>query len=309
MTTVRDLFRFSPSFRVGSIIIVLVVVLLILSFFSPFDPEDRRVVPRNEPPSQEFVMGTTATGQDVFWLLTFAVRNTLLVAGLAVIIGRSIAVVVGMISGYVGGTLDRVLSSIVDTFIVIPRLPLLILIAFIMLGEMTVLALALLLGILDWAHPSKRYRAQILSLREREFTHTAVFAGMNTFKVVMQEHFPFLIPFLLADAVSGFLWAIGMEVTLSVLGLSDLNAPSIGTMIYWGNYYQALLTGRTWVLVAPIAASVLIVVGFYLISISLTRYLDPRTRVIRMQLKGKEQQKPRQPIEEPVSEQLQGIGS
>ncbi|HLV36627.1 MAG TPA: ABC transporter permease [Spirillospora sp.] len=309
MTTIRDLFRFSPSFRVGAAILALVLVLVILSFFSPYRPEARRVVPRNEPPSQTYLMGTTANGQDVLWLLTFAVRNTLIVAGLAVLIGRSIAVLVGMISGYVGGTLDRVLSSIVDTFIVIPRLPLLILIAFIMRGQMTVLALALLLGILDWAHPSKRYRAQILSLREREFTHTAVFAGMNTFKVVMQEHFPFLIPFLLADAVSGFLWAVGMEVTLSVLGLSDLNAPSIGTMIYWGNYYQALLTNRTWVLAAPIAASVVIVVGFYLVSISLTRYLDPRTRLSRLQVKGKPREPIQEPVAEPVKEPLQGISS
>ena len=73
----------------------------------------------------------------------------------------------------------------------------------------------------------------ILSLREREFTHTAIFSGMSAVKVVVQEHLPFLIPLLLADAVAGFLWAIGMEVTPSVLGLSDLSAPSIGALIFW----------------------------------------------------------------------------
>ncbi|MBZ0302650.1 MAG: ABC transporter permease [Anaerolineae bacterium] len=286
MTTVRDLFRFSPSFRYGAAILIVVAVLVILSFVSPYAPDKRRAVPRNEPPSAEYIMGTTSTGQDVFWMLTFAIRNTLIVAGVAVLIGRSIGVMLGMISGYLGGTVDRVLSSIVDSVIVIPRLPLVILIASILRGEMTILTLAILIGILDWAYPSKRYRAQILTLREREFTQTAVFAGMNTIKVVVQEHLPFLIPFLLADVVSGFLFAIGFEVTLSVLGLSDLGSQSIGTMIYWGNYYQALLTNRTWVLAAPIASSVIIVVGFYLISTSLSTYLDPRTRLSRMQVKG-----------------------
>ncbi len=285
MVAARDLFRFSPSFRIGSIILIIVAILVILSFLSPYAPDERRAVPRNEEPSGAFVLGTTSNGQDVFWMLTFAVRNTLLVAGLAVLIGRSIAVMLGMISGYVGGTLDRVLSSIVDSFIVIPRLPLLILLASLLRGQITVLSLALLLGFLDWAQPSKRYRAQILSLREREFTHTAIFSGMSTVKVVLREHLPFLIPLLMADVVSGFLWAIGMEVTLSILGLSDLNAPSIGTMIYWGNYYQALLTNRVWVLAAPIGASVIIVVGFYLVSLSLGRYLDPRTRLKRLQVK------------------------
>jgi peptide/nickel transport system permease protein len=243
-------------------------------------------VPRNEEPSREFILGTTSTGQDVFWMLTFAIRNTLIIAGVAVTIGRGIGVVLGMVSGYLGGTFDRVASSIVDSFIVIPRLPLVILIAAIMRGQISFLGLGVMLGLLDWANPSKRYRAQILSLREREFTYTGVFSGMSTLKIVMQEHLPFLIPFLLADVVSGFLFAIGFEVTLAVLGLGDLNSQSIGTMIYWGNYYQALLTNRTWVLIAPIAASVLTVIGFYLVSISLSVYLDPRTRLARMQVKG-----------------------
>jgi peptide/nickel transport system permease protein len=286
MIAVRDMFRFSPSFRFGIIALVIIFALAMLSFFSPYPPDDRRVVPRNEEPSGEFVFGTTSTGQDVFWMLTFAVRNSLMVAGLAVIIGRSIGVMIGMISGYLGGTVDRVISSIVDSFIVIPRLPILILIASIMRGQMTLFTLALLIGLLDWAHPSKRYRAQILTLREREFTHTAVFSGMNTLKIVLQEHLPFLIPLLLADLVSGFLFAIGMEVTLSILGLSDLNTQTIGTMIYWGNYYQSLLTNRVWVLAAPIVASIIIVIGFYLVSIALGQYLDPRTRLNRIEAKG-----------------------
>jgi peptide/nickel transport system permease protein len=286
MTIVRDLFRYSPSFRVGALILVVVLVLVALSFFSPYEPDDRRAVRRNEPPSREYILGTTSTGQDVFWMLTFAVRNTLIVAGIAVLIGRSIGVMLGMLSGYIGGTFDRVASSIVDSFIVIPRLPLVILIAAILRGHMTLLGLAVLLGLLDWAYPSKRYRAQILSLRERDFTYTGIFAGMNPVKIVAQEHLPFLIPFLLADVVSGFLFAIGFEVTLAVLGLSDLDSQSIGTMIYWGNYYQALLTNRTWVLIAPIAASIIIVVGFYLVSIGMSSYLDPRTRLARLQVKG-----------------------
>ena len=286
MVIVRDLLKYSPSFRIGFFIVVGVAMLVVLSFFSPYEPDDRRAVPRNEPPSTEFIMGTTSTGQDVFWMLTFAVRNTLIVAGIAVFISRSIGVTLGMFSGYVGGTPDRILSFLVDSFIVIPRLPLVILIASIMRGQMTMVGLGVLLGLLDWAFPSKRYRAQILSLREREFTYTGIFAGMSTFKIIFREHLPFLIPFLLADVVSGFLFAIGFEVTLAVLGLADLNTQSIGTQIYWGNYYQALLTNRTWVIIAPVAASVIIVIGFYLVAINLTEYLDPRTRLARMQVKG-----------------------
>lgn len=298
MAAIRDLFRFSPSFRYGAIILVGVFVLVVLSFFSPYEPDDRRAVARNEAPGGGYILGTTSQGQDVFWMLSFAIRNTLLVAGMSVLIGRSIGVLLGMMSGYLGGRVDRILSSIVDSVIVIPRLPLLILVASIMRGQMSILTLGLLIGLLDWAIPSKRYRSQILSLRERDFTHTSVFSGMSAFKIVTREHLPFLIPFLLADVVSGFLFAIGLEVTLSVLGLSDLDTQTIGTQIYWGNYYQALLTNRVWVLAAPIGASILVVVGFYLASVGLSSYLDPRTRLARLEVKAEKA--------EPVAGQTQG---
>jgi peptide/nickel transport system permease protein len=286
MIVFRDLLRYSPAFRIGAILLSLVLIMALLSFVSPYEPDDRRAVPRNEPPSAEYLLGTTSTGQDVFWMLTFAIRNTLIIAGIAVAISRSIGVTLGMTAGYLGGTFDRILSTFVDSFIVIPRLPLIILIASIMRGQLPMLALAVILGLMDWAYPSKRYRAQVFSLREREFTQTAVFAGMGTLNVVGREHLPFLIPFLLADVVSGFLFAIGFEVTLSVLGLSDLGAQTVGTMLYWGNYYQALLTGRTWVLIAPVVATIVLVVGFYLVSIGLGTYLDPRTRLLRLNVKG-----------------------
>ncbi len=283
LATIRDLFKYSPSFRFGSLILLLVAVMVALSSFSPYDPGKlRRKVKRNQPPSTEFVFGTTSQGEDVFWTMTFAIRNTLTISIIAVVIGRGIGVTLGMISGYFGGTFDRVTQSIIESIIVIPRLPLLILIGAILRGSLTIYSLGILIGLLDWAFPSKRYRAQILSLRERDFTHTAVFSGMSTVKIVIREHLPFIIPFMLADVISGFLFSIGIEVTLSYLGLANLDSPTIGTMIYWGNYYQSIWVGRTWVLIAPIVAAILMVLGFYLMSVGLAEYLDPRKRLVRL---------------------------
>ena len=282
MKIIIELFKFHLAFRIGITILIGILLLVLLSFVSPYEASERRVTPKNLAPSFVHLLGTTALGQDVFWLLTFSIRNSLIIAGLAVLIGRSMAVLIGSLSGYLGGVIDRILQSIVDSFIVIPRLPLLILISVIIKGGLGIWGLAILLGFLDIFWPSKRYRSQILTLREREFTHTAVFSGMNTFSIILKEHFPFFIPYLLADAVSGFLWAIGMEITLAILGLCDLTRPTIGTMIYWGNYYQALLSQRLWVLAAPVISSIFIVVAFYLISESLSEYLDPRTRLKRL---------------------------
>lgn len=254
-----------------------------MSVFSPYEEDRlRRKVKRNQPPSADFVFGTTSQGQDVFWSLTFAIRNTLIISGIAVFIGRGIGVSLGMISGYLGGIFDRAAQSIVESVIVVPRLPLLILIGSILRGSLTMFTLGILIGILDWAYPSKRYRAQVLSLRERDFTHTAVFSGMGSFKIVLREHLPFIIPFLLADVISGFLFSIGIEVTLSYLGLANLDSPTIGTMIYWGNYYQSIPAGRPWVMVVPMVTAILMVLGFYLMSVGLGEYLDPRKRLVRL---------------------------
>ena len=283
LTTIRDLFRFSPSFRFGSLILLVVAAFVLLSAFSPYEEDRlRRKVKRNQPPSADFVFGTTSQGQDVFWSLTFAIRNTLIISGIAVFIGRGIGVTLGMISGYLGGIFDRMAQSIVESVIVVPRLPLLILIGSILRGSLTMFTLGILIGILDWAYPSKRYRAQVLSLRERDFTHTAVFSGMGSFKIVLREHLPFIIPFLLADVISGFLFSIGIEVTLSYLGLANLDSPTIGTMIYWGNYYQSIPAGRPWVMVVPMVTAILMVLGFYLMSVGLGEYLDPRKRLVRL---------------------------
>lgn len=286
LVIVRDLIKCDKRFSVGLFVILIVISLVILSFFSPYGPTVRRVVSRNLLPSFEHPFGTNSLGQDIFWKLTYAIRNSLILGVLAALISRIIATANGLLSGYMGGTRDRILSTITDSFVVIPRLPILILLSFFLREKMSILTLAITLAALDWAWPSKRYRAQVLSLREREFTYTAVFSGMNTFKVVFKEHFPFLIPYMMADFISGFLWAIAMEITLSILGLSALTTPTIGTMIYWANYHQAMLRGIWWWISPPIIAGILTVVAFYMLSASISEYLDPRTRLQRIKMRA-----------------------
>ena len=282
MTVLKDLFLHDMKFRIGFIIIILILIIALLSFISPYGQEERRIANKNLELSWEHWLGTNAIGQDIFWMLTFAVRNSLFIGLISALISRCIAVVNGLFSGYLGGKIDRVLSTLTDSFIVVPKLPLLILFSFVFKGEITLLFMALLLGSLDWAWPSRRYRSQILSLREREFTFTAIFSGMKTPKVIYKEHLPFLIPYLMADTISGLLWAIGMEITLSALGLTNLRISTIGTMIYWANYYQSMLQGRWNWLGPPILASILTVLSFYLLSGSISAFLDPITRLKRI---------------------------
>ena len=98
LTTIRDLIPIQPVFSFWLVNSDSRCRFVILSAFSPYEEDRlRRKVKRNLPPSADFVFGTTSQGQDVFWSLTFAIRNTLIISGIAVFIGRGIGVTLGMI--------------------------------------------------------------------------------------------------------------------------------------------------------------------------------------------------------------------
>jgi peptide/nickel transport system permease protein len=78
------------------------------------------------------------------------------------------------------------------------------------------------------------------------------------------------------------MWAIGIETTLSVLGLTNLLVPTLGTTLYWAISYQALFLGYWWWIVFPVLIIVFLFVSIYLLSISISEYLDPRMRIQRI---------------------------
>jgi peptide/nickel transport system permease protein len=231
------------------------------------------------PPSPEYFFGTNSRGQDIFWWMTFAIRNSLLMGVITAVISRVIAIIVGLSAGYEGGWLDKFLMSINDSFIVLPLLPILILLGFLLRDIMNLFLLGVILGFFGWPYDARLIRSQVLSLRERQFTRTAVFSGTNSFSITMEEHLPFVLPIVFATTINNMLWAIGMEVTLSVLGLSDLTTPSIGTALFWANQHGALVAGVWWWIAAPTLVAIILFLGLYLFFTSINDYIDPRTRL------------------------------
>ena len=281
MESFRELMK-DGRFKFAFIVVCALALLSLLSFFSPYNPLKWNVVPRDLPPCWPHIFGTTSQGQDLFWQSTFAIRNSLIIALIASSISRVIAVIVGLIAGYRGGRVDTILMSINDSFVVMPLLPILILIASVMRENLTMVALGLILSLFGWAWDARVIRSQILSLREREFTYTAILSGTRTFSLVIKEYFPFIIPIMFATVINNMIWAIGMEVTLAVLGLTNIEVPTIGTMIHWAVNYQSLLLGYWWWILTPVVISILLFVALYLLSSSLSEYLDPRTRIQRI---------------------------
>jgi peptide/nickel transport system permease protein len=279
---IRDLFRFDRRFQVASVFLFFIIVLILLSFVSPYNVEKTFQVGMDLPPSLKHPFGTNTRGQDILFWMAFAVRNSLIIGILTALLSRIIAILVGLTAGYRGGLLDKFLMSINDSFVVIPILPILILINFMIRAQMSIFVLSFILGIFGWPWDARLIRAQVLSLKERDFTRTALYSGAGMLRISINEHLPFVLPVVFFTTINNMIWSIGMEVTLGVMGLSSITTPTLGSTIFWANNHQALIAGVWWWLAAPILVSIILFLGLYLLTSSINEYIDPRTRLRRM---------------------------
>jgi peptide/nickel transport system permease protein len=281
LKTFRDLFK-DYRFRFSFAVLVIILILAFLSFFSPYDPTLWNVVPKNLKPSAKYILGTDSNGQDIFWQATYAVRNSLIISLIAGLVSRVIAILVGMVAGYKGGTIDRVLMFLGDSLLVIPLFLIFVMFAMLVRQHMSLAVLGLMLSVFGWAWDARLIRSLVLSLREREFTMTAILSGTGTVRLVMNEFMPFTMPLIFSTFINNMAFAIGLEVTLALLGLVNLNIPTLGTMLNWALFSQSILLGRWWWILTPVILSLFVFVALYWLSVSISEYLDPRTRIQRV---------------------------
>ena len=281
MKVFRDLFR-DFRFVVSFIVLLVILILAALSSFSPYDPTLWNVVPRDMRPSAEYWLGTDSNGQDIFWQATFTIRNSLIISLIAGLVSRVIAILVGMVAGYKGGATDRILMFISDSLLVIPLFLIFVMLAMLVREHMNLVVLGLMLSLLTWPWDARLIRSMILSLREREFTKTAILSGTGTVKLVLNEYMPFTMPLIFSTLINNIGFAIGLEITLAIIGLVDLMIPTLGTMLNWALFYQSTFLGRWWWVLTPVVLSLFLFIALYWQSVSISEYLDPRTRIQRV---------------------------
>ena len=278
----RDLIRYNIEFAIGVVLISIVVIYAALSFFSPVDPSLIYMTIPDQPPSAQFWFGTNSRGQDMFWQLSAALRNSLIFGITVAVLSRIISITVSLLSGYVGGWLDRVLMFINDIFVAVPIFPVLELFYFVLRNNLDSFTLALVMACFGWPFDARLIRSVALSLKHREFTRHAVFAGMSTRKILLEEHLPYVMPIVFSTFMNNMLWSIGLEVTLAVLGFTNINNPTFGTVLYWANSHSAMVVGTWWWIVIPVILIVMTFLGLFLLAISMNEYIDPRSRLRRM---------------------------
>ena len=204
---------------------------LLAGVLAPGSPTAIDATAFQAPPSPTHLLGTDSVGRDVLSRLIYAARVSLTVGLLAVGMYVVIGTAVGAAAGYYGGTIDLVLSRLMDIMLSFPPL-IIILFAVSVFGRPSLWNVIIVLGLLGWPPVARLVRGQVLSLRQQEFVQAASALGASDVRVVGRHLLPNAMAPVLVAATFGTANAILVEAALSFLGMGvQPPTPSWGNML------------------------------------------------------------------------------
>ncbi len=267
----------SAKLVTGLVIVSAIVLFAIIAPFFTSDPRSS-ANPAMLPPQPGHWLGTTSLGYDVLAQLAEGARSSLLVGVTAGAIAIVLSVLFGIVGGYVGGFADDSLRMITGIMLVIPAIPLQIVIAS-YLQRRSLMLVAIILGVLGWAGSAVVLRAQALSLRTRDYVSAAKVAGEKTWRIILVEIMPNLLPLLAAQFLFAVILAILNEAGLSYLGLGPNGSITWGTILNDAQGGSALTRGAWWWFVPPGLMIALLGCGMSLINFAIDEIINPKLRL------------------------------
>lgn len=232
------------------------------------------------PPSSKYLLGTDYVGHDVFSQIVHGAGNVLYVGFGAAAIAMSLAIVIGLISGYYGGLVDNLLMRMTEIFLVIPFL--LILLVFLKIA--TTLApsgvgglstVTLMIGLFSWAPNARIIRGEVLRVKQHEYIEASLSLGASKWRIMFRHVLPNVLHIVIVLTTLQIATAILVEAAVSFLGFGDPNS------ITWGQQLQGAseaVKEAWWEGVFPGLFITLLVLGFSLLGNGLRDALDPRLR-------------------------------
>ncbi len=243
---------------------------------SPFDPAGLDLAHRLSPPSAVHLFGTDALGRDVLSRVLFGARVSLGVAISVVAISLLIGLVFGALAGFYGGWLDTVINVYLsNAFLALPGI--LLAVAVVAFLGPTLPDLIIALALPAWVGYARLVRAQVASLREREFVQAARSLGASDARLLLRSILPHVLQPLLVQAAVGMAAAVLAEATLSFLGLGvQPPAATWGSML---NEARSHLFEAPYLVSFPAFAVALCVLAFNLVGDGLRDALDPHRSI------------------------------
>lgn len=247
--------------RVGAIILgVLGFVALLAPVLFPGDPQ-AIAGPALVKPFTDWTLpfGTDRLGRDVLAGIVHGARVSLLVGLATATVAIGFGALVGVTAGFAGGIVDEVLMRVAEAFQTVPAF--LLALAFVSVVGPSVSVVIFAIALSTWPSPARIARAEVMSLRERDFVAADRIIGMGLVEIAFRKILPIALPSVLALSSVIVANAILVESALSFLGLGDPNAVTWGAMIAEG---RTVLRSAPWLSIIPGLALVLTVLGVYL---------------------------------------------
>lgn len=258
-----------------------VLFFVLLAFVGPtFIPLDTttKVSQIYQPPSAQHWFGTDHQGRDIFSYIVHGGRDVLIVAFLAGLISTGIAVVLGATSALAGGWVDSAIMGVADVILTIPQFPLLAVLAGLVRFN-TVSLLAVIIGLLAWPALTRAIRAQVLSLRERDFVEAARALDLGTRHIIFTEIMPNMMSYIAISLIFAMTAAIYAQVGLVLLGLVPLSGSNWGVMLSLAWTRGAIyFRDSLWYIMMPVIAIVLFQLALVSMTRSLEEIFNPRLR-------------------------------
>jgi len=280
LTLILRYMRRNKGLAIGLFILLLLVVFTLYGLATADLTHAYPItVKSKQPPSLEFPLGTDFFGRDLYVAMVVGLKQTAIIGLLAGALGTLLGVVLGFISAYFGGWLDLIIKGICQILTPIPALLIQVIIAGSLdKRDVTIYTMAFVVVLLAWMGPTLVIRAQVLTMKERQFVSVAKLSGMGDLGIIFSEILPNLLPFIAAAFVNQVFYSVFASFYLAVLGLGPLREPLLGNTIWAAQGQSAFFNNWWWWPLAPAVALVLILGSLALINMGMDELANPRVR-------------------------------
>lgn len=268
----------SPKLIVG---LSLAGAIILWGIVGPLIVTDPNAISTNmfAPPSAQNWLGTTQTGQNVWTQLAYGTRGSLIIGFTVGIISTILSALFGIIGAYAGGFIDEAFALITNIALVIPGLPLVIVIGnYVPQNQRGLFLIAVVLAITSWAGSARVLRSVTLSLRNRDYVSASRVSGEKTWRILVVEILPNLIPVMASQFVFAIIFAILGEAGLSFLGLGASGTFTLGTILFQAYNDLALTQGAWWWFIPPGLMIALFGAALSLINFAIDEIINPKLR-------------------------------
>ena len=237
-----------PVVSIG-LLLIIILGCLCAELVMTKDPTFMDLVNYNKAPDKEFLFGTDTMGRDIFSMIWYGGRISLLIGGLATVISTFIAMVVGAFSGVAPAWLDELIMRFTEIFLSIPSLLLIILLQAIM-GTANVVSLSIVIGVTSWTSIAKVIRTEARQIRNSEYIIAARCMGAGFFRIMWKHLMPNFFSSIMFMVVMNVRTAMISEATLSFMGIGlPIEIITWGSMLSLSD--KALMTGSWWIILIP----------------------------------------------------------